>query len=139
MEKFFTDFYTAYGTTDFASSLTGGLHFGRAPQDTSYPFGVYFSTSVTPAFEETFTADIEDLYLQINIYSDSSSPLEATQLLDDCIESFDGLKVTVTDTADAVMKRALILPPIRATYDDRDLWQATAEFSIKYQRNAIHH
>jgi hypothetical protein len=139
MKKLLEAIYTHYGTSGLASELDGGLHYGRAPQGETFPYGVYTFPTIIPDGDETFTSSLEGVFIQFNFHDENSSAVDLIEIVDECLSTFDGQAITVTDTADAVFRRNNVILPFRSTANDREVWEAVVEFEITYQRYAIHH
>jgi hypothetical protein len=131
MKELFQAIYSKYnGSTTFKAALTGGFIFGTAPQGTGYPYAVYTSYGSTP--DDTFTSEINDVSVQINIYSDKSSTVECFDLLQSCKSLFKNAELTVSGHQNVILTQEMEQPPMISS---GNIWMAVIEFSCLLQKN----
>lgn len=120
--KAFLAHFNAATSSPFHVGLTGGLHIHTAPEKTREPYAVF--SLVTSTNASTFTEDLRDMLLQINIFS--GSPLQTMALADACLKLFHDAEVEPPDTLCTYRLEAdSVFGPIRAD----NSWQASMELS----------
>ena len=128
MKNLSTAIYTKYNTsTTFKAALTGGFYYSQAPNGCSYPYAVYSFFGVTP--EDTFSEEINDVSIQINIYSEKSSSTECFNLVDYCKSLFTGAVLTVLTHENVTLIKEKETPPMKVN----DEWMGVLEFSCFLQ------
>lgn len=95
MKELYEGIYSHFNTVNtLNTALSGNLYPHEAPQQTDFPYGVYYKISGTPDF--TFTEDFEDMQIQISVFSDDRSPVEINNLFGYLKALFDDAGITVT-------------------------------------------
>ncbi len=89
------------------TSIAGRFFHNVAPQESTFPYVVYFS--VTDVDELNFTDEIEDFIIQFNIFSENNSSLEKGQILENFKSLWDNCNLTVTDWRHIQFQRSLVL------------------------------
>jgi len=82
------------------------MYLGHAPQETIFPYCVYFS--VSDIDELDFSEEREDFLLQFNIFSQNNSSLEAGNLLNSLETMFNNCSLTVTGWRHLQFKQGLV-------------------------------
>ncbi len=111
----------------FYTAVAGRLYYGDAPQNCSKPYAVFFGVSSVP--DDTFSEEIDDISIQFNCYSDSSSPIESGELLTKCRTLFDDAVLDVTGNRDVQLLRNFSTPP----WKNEDVWITSIEFNLLMQ------
>ena len=108
-----------------ASALTYGFYYGKAPQESSFPYIVFFD--VSNMNDVDFGEEREDLLVQFNIFSQNNSPTESETILTNVRSLFDDCSLTVTDWRHLYMQRG-------NTYSNNDYAQVPPihGFSVEY-------
>ncbi|MCK5601958.1 hypothetical protein KAR91_08820 [Candidatus Pacearchaeota archaeon] len=100
MKNLFESIYAHYLTDPLSSSLTD-LYNTEADDDSVYPYAVFSMISNVADF--TFEEDFEDVLIQFNLYSDTSSVEEISDLFEllkgdtSLGEGFDFKDLNITD------------------------------------------
>lgn len=100
--------FSATTTTGFYNDISGRLYLNVAPQETTFPYCVYFS--VSDIDELDFSDEQEDFLIQFNIFSQNNSALEAGNLLESLKTMFDNCDLTVTDWNHLRFQRNSVYP-----------------------------
>lgn len=132
MNELFKSIYSYFSAEPhnaFYTALGGRLYYGQAPQECTKPYAVYFGVAAVP--DDTFTEELDDISIQFNHYSDSSSPLEAGELLQKCRTFFDGAELTVVGNRDVQLFRELSTP----AWKNGDAWITSIEFTLFMQED----
>lgn len=88
------DRFSATTTTGFYNDVSGRMYHNVAPQESAFPYCVYFS--VDDIDDLDFTDEHEDFTIQFNIFSQNNSALETGNLLESLKTMFDNCNLTVT-------------------------------------------
>jgi hypothetical protein len=120
MDSFYKAIYAKISGSDFATAIGNRFSYGEAKG--AYPYATYFGLPSTN--EDTFAETIDGMSLQINIYSDKSSSIEAMQILGKCRAVFDGKIITSTGNRPAKLHREMESPP----WKNGDVWVGSIEF-----------
>jgi len=90
MNSLFTAIWDRFSSTTasgFYNDLSGRMYLNHAPQETTFPFCVYF---VVSDFDELdFAEEREDFAMQFNVFSENNSATEAGNLLESLKAMFD--------------------------------------------------
>lgn len=129
MDNFFKAIYAKISGSDFATATGGRFSYGGANAGTAYPYATYFGLPSTN--EDTFAEEIDGMSIQINIYSDKSSPIEAMQILKNCRAIFDGAVIVSTGNRSAILNREMETPP----WKNDDIWVVSIEFNASLQKD----
>ncbi len=113
----------------FYTALGGRLFCGEAPQEGVTPYSVFFGVAAVP--EDTFGEEIDDISIQFNHYSGSSSPSEAGELLKKCRDLFDRAELTVVGKKDVQLFRELSTP----AWKNGETWITSIEFTLFMQED----
>jgi len=111
MNPLFKAIYNHFSMTTTGAlwaDVSGRFYLYKAPQETTYPYIVYF-----PVFEETeynFSDEHDEYTLQFNIFSKNNSSSEAGDILEDLKTTFDDCSLTVTDWRHITFDRRRTLP-----------------------------
>ncbi len=131
MKELFQAIFSHYdSSTDFKNSLTGGFSYGQGKHSCAYPYAVYSSYAATP--EDTFSAEIDDVAIQINIYSKKAGPGECFDLLQLCKELFNKSVLPVSNHENVRLIKEMEQPPI---ISDGKIWMAVIEFNCMLQKS----
>ena len=139
MEVLFNGIYTLYSgvsakAVTLQTSLTGGLHFYTATQNTNYPYAVYFMVSNVP--ERTFQERFENSIIQFNIFSSrehsTDAPSEIVGIRDDLVDLYDECALTITGYTHLSMLR--IFDELLYPWDD-EVYQYSIQYRILAEKN----
>ena len=89
MNNLLTAIMTKIADTDLNNAVGGRIYLDRAPENTEFPYVVFFIVSYSP--DNTFAEKLEDVVVQFSIYSLQPGPTEIIgiyyylkTLFDDC-------------------------------------------------------
>ncbi len=111
MNSLFTAIWDRFATTTgsgFYNDVSGRMYLNHAPQESTFPYCVYFSVSDFDDLD--FTDEREDFLMQFNIFSDKNSATEAGDLLESLKTMFDNCSLTVTNWRHLQFQRNLVIP-----------------------------
>lgn len=111
----------------FYTALGERLYYGEAPQECAKPYAVFHGVAAMP--DDTFGEELDDISIQFNCYSGSSSPTEAGELLKKCRDLFDGTELTVTGNKDVKLFRELSVP----AWKNGETWITSIGFTLLLQ------
>jgi len=130
MIDLFTAVMARYDSDDGATLralLTGGLHHLKAPQGTSYPYGIFFLVSDVPVY--TFQGKPgENTLIQFNLFSGEPSAIDLCNIYEAVKTLYDWCTLTYGDE-----------PNYEHVYMERefanllwveDVWQYSVEYRI---------
>lgn len=122
-------YYTATPANAFYTATAGRMNQGRALESWTDDFATIQIVTISP--DNCFRQRIDDVALQINVFSSTSAG--CWSLLDKCVTLFHNASLTtVTDHYGSRIAYEQQSGPI---WNERDnLWQATAEFTAKLQK-----
>jgi len=131
MKALIQGLYNLFMTVNtFRTAIGGRMFFGEAPSNTAYPFAVLHLITDTP--ERLLDDQLEDVLLQINIYSNKpESAQEVVEIYQKAIALFDDATVTVAGYFCYYLHRGLshLLRDPNTGDDERGAWQ----YSIEYE------
>ena len=130
MIELFKSIWAVYNTsTTFKTALTGGFHYGKAPQNCAMPYAVYSAGETLK--EDTFGVEISDIPVQINIYTDIASDVTACfTILKACKALYRNTVLTVSGAWDVQLAKEMEVPP---TNLDGIKWMAVISFNCLLQ------
>ncbi|MCP4704010.1 MAG: hypothetical protein GY865_05315 [candidate division Zixibacteria bacterium] len=100
--------FSATTGSGFYNDVSGRMYLGHAPQESTFPYCVYFSVS---DFDELdFTDEREDFLIQFNVFSENNSATQAGTLLESLKTMFDNCSLTVTNWRHLKFQRSLVVP-----------------------------
>lgn len=131
--KGIADLYKTSNT--FRTNLVGGLHYGRAPQGTSYPLATYRVVAGTPI--PMLSEDYESVMVQFTLVSEKSEVGEVLGLFGYLKDLFDDCVLTVTDYTHIYMEREIDRGPIpfRDEETGEDFWQHYTDYIVFVKKN----
>jgi len=136
MDDLFAAIITHYSTDPLEASDLTGLYNTQAPQDAVFPYAVFTLISDVP--EWTFSEDFENVLVQFNIFSNTSSPVEICalyELLKGDVAlgtGFDFLDLPVTDyEIVSLIRENAILTRIEG------IWQYNVTYRMEIQRTDV--
>ena len=88
------DHFSATTGSGFYNDVSGRMYLKKAPQETTFPYCVYFSASDVDALD--FSDEHEDFLMQFNVFSENNSPVEAGTLIESLKTMFDDARLNVT-------------------------------------------
>jgi hypothetical protein len=104
MKNLTTAIYGKLSGSSLSTLIGDRLFKGRAPENTEYPYVVFFVVSDVP--DLTFTEDYEDILLQFSLFSSTSSTTEIEDMYAALKSLYDECALTITGATLVWMKRA---------------------------------
>ena len=132
MKDLFKAIYAKFtGSTgaDLYANLTGGLHNTQAPQDTDYPYAVFYLISGIPHW--TFDNTMENVIIQFTIYDDNSSVENVSDLYGYLTDLYDWTVLDIDNYHSIYMKRET-----SSLMKSSDIWQQTVDYRIEIEEEA---
>ena len=130
MEDLFKGIYTKFTSSTGASSLyanlTGGLYNTKAPQDTDYPYAVFYLISDVPHW--TFDTTMENSLIQFTIYDSHSSVENICSLFEKLKTLYDWTSLTLSDNYPIYMKREF-----SDLSQSEDIWTYIVQYRTEIQ------
>lgn len=94
MLAFLTALKSKLAGSALAAYVGNRIYFEEAPENTPYPYVVYFIVASNP--EDTFTEDMEDIQVQFSLFSDSEGATEIATMYGHLTDLMDDAALTVT-------------------------------------------
>lgn len=110
--------------------LGGRLHPNEAPQNSSYPYGVYSLISDVPSYVFNETGAIEEAVIQFDLYDDDNSAVDICTAYTAMCELYDYCDLSVTGYTNVFMKREY-------SFLERgeELWDYMIQYRVMFQKN----
>lgn len=132
MKALITAIYTLFitGSNTLKTALNSRLYFSNAPQDTTYPFGIYFL--ITSNYDFMFKPSTsgnqwEEAIIQFNFYSNSSSASEITDIIGYAQSLFDFCSPTVTGYTVSTFEREWTAIEY---FPEQSAWQGSIQYRV---------
>lgn len=113
----------------FYTGLSGRMYLGLAPQESTYPYCVYNLITDTHNFQ--FTEKFEDVIVQFDIVSNSSSATECNTLFGYLTTLYDNTPLTVSSYYHIKTDR---LYSSLTFYTDEAVWVYTVQYRVLIQK-----
>lgn len=121
--------YSKISGSDFSTSIGGRLFIGEAPQESTFPYCVYYLITNTP--DDTLMESGEEFTIQFNIFSESNSPTEACNIYEYLKTLYDHTSLTITGYNHTHTWRTFAT----LTKDEEDdIWQYSVEYRIRIDK-----
>lgn len=133
MKALSTGIFTKFTGSALSTALGGRMYKQRAPENTTYPYCVYYIIVSTP--DNTFTENLEDVLVQFSLFSSASSSDEIGTLLDTLTALYDDCTLTITGATPVYMQRANITPTVEdhvTTSGTVEVWATHIDYDVKY-------
>jgi len=127
MQALLAGIYSKYNNSVDLKAAVTGMYFTEAPQGTIYPYIVYHKISGVPDY--TFTEDMENVIIQFNIYSDSSSSTTINDIYTKLTALYDWCSLTVTGWNRIYIKREL-----DNLTRENDIWNYFVQYRLEIQK-----
>jgi len=131
MKVLFEALHTLFSTANtFKTAMGSQFYLYEADQENaSFPYTVYSKPAGAPDW--TFTEDLEDITIQISIFSENNSATEVLEAFEKCKSLFDDAALSVTGYADISMQRGLD----RLIRDsENNVWQQIVDYEILLEK-----
>jgi hypothetical protein len=119
------------------ASLTGGLWNSEAPDDTPYPYGVFYTIDNTTSHvqEGEFTHyKYEECVIQFSIYDDDTSVTTIEDVYDKLTDLYDQANLSLTSYTTVDFKREFSHLDKMITETDR-YWQYVVQYRGLFERS----
>lgn len=127
MRELFTAIYSKLSGSAFEVSATG-LYLYQAPQERAMPYAVYQLISNVP--EYTFTSIHEEILIQFNLFSDSTTDEQVSDMYSDLKALYDDCDLTITGYRHVRMVRDLAI----LTKEDEETWKYTVQYRVLIEK-----
>jgi len=114
---------------DFATSIGNRFYFSRAPQNTVFPYCVYYL--VTENYDYTFTEDMEEIVVQFSIFSEESSTSEIGTIYGYLRDRFDWCTLAIGGYTFLKMEREFAH---RTWLPDEEVWSYVVQYRILIEK-----
>ena len=132
MQVLFNGIYSKFSGSTGAGTLYallgGRLHPNEAPQESAYPYGVYYLISDVP--EYTFSETIETALIQFNLFDDDSSATDVNTAFTALTTLYDWATITITGYTSVYMQRELSY-----LLRESDIWNYMIQYRLVFQKN----
>ena len=130
MRVLFEGIYSLFatGSTTIYANVGGRLYLSEAPQNTSFPYIVFYLVSDDYDFQ--FTEDYEDILIQFNIFDDKASPSNISNYFENLKTLYDWSSPTVVGYT--VIK---FVREFAQLVRDDDVWQYTVQYRILLEKD----
>ena len=132
MQVLFNGIYSKFtgstGAGTLYTLLGGRLHPNEAPQESAYPYGVYYLISDVP--EYTFSETIETALIQFNLFDDDSSATDINTAFTALTTLYDWATITITGYTSVYMQREL-----NYLLRESDVWNYMIQYRLVFQKN----
>ena len=136
MKNLSTAIFSKFTGSAFATSIGGRLYKGRAPQNPTWPYAVYFIVSDVP--QDTFTEGIEEVRVQFSIFSKASSSTEIEDAFASLWALFDDCVLSITSATHLSMTRGdatLTSGELDVADGSGEYWQYDVDYDVLMKRN----
>ncbi len=126
MQNIFDAIYNTISGSAFSTSIGGRFSFHEAPQKETFPYAVYNHISTIPEVASGGYL-LEDVLIQITLFSNKNSATEVCDIYDDCIALYDEASLTITGYTNLRMSRessTMIRDP------EDNVWQFNIDYRI---------
>lgn len=103
MVNLLTAIYSKTSGSALSADVGGRIFLDRAPDNTEFPYVVFFIVSGVP--DDVFTKDGESVLIQFSLFSASSGATEITNMYKDLKALFDDCSLTITSNTLQWFKR----------------------------------
>lgn len=126
MKDLFKGIYSKYTGSTLETNLTGGLHNTKVPQDTNYPYAVFYLISNVPHW--TFDSIMENALIQFTIYDSSSSVENISSLYSNLTNLYDDTELALDDYYSVYLKRES-----NSLENNADIWQYVINYRAELE------
>lgn len=127
-QEVLTGWFTKFNTSNtFNTGIAGRLYLVEAPQDPTYPYAVTQEVSSVPSY--TFDTEMQNILVQLTIYSKEILATEITSLTGYARDLFDWTSLSLTNWTSIYVRPDLITP---LTKED-GIWMQTIQYRIEVQ------
>jgi len=107
------------------------FHYSEAPEQIAYPYCVF--NIFDEVRDSTFDLEFEDVSVQLDYYSDESSPDECDDGIADIKTMFDYANLTIVGYTCLQLVRAFVFDPVKIQPDNA--WQGIVRYDLLIQKN----
>lgn len=135
MKPVFQSIYTKYNgdTTGLKLLLTNGLHLGRVPQGSTFPYGTY--SMVSNVTDEGFKFVIDDMLIQFDFFSRNASASSVCDVFTAAKNLYDWCTLSTTGSTQyshILMKREFS-HLLTEDAGDYKVWHYISQYHINWQ------
>lgn len=94
MNNLLTAIMTKTTGSALATAVGSRIYLDQAPEKAAFPYVVFFIVSAVP--DDTFSEDMDDVYMQFSLFSSSKGATEITGLYNNLTALFDDCTFTLT-------------------------------------------
>lgn len=134
MNNLLTAIMTKTSGSALSSGVSGRIFLDRAPDNTDFPYVVFFVVSSVPDW--TFTNNYEDTLIQFSLFSASESAVEITTMLNDLKALFDDCSLAITGDTLVWFRRQNItttVEDITTTAGTQSVKHYAVDYEVKVQ------
>lgn len=130
MKALFTGIYNLFttGSPAIYTNLSGKLYLTEAPQNTTFPYMVYYL--VSNDYDYQFVEDFEVFLIQFNIFDDNASASNIGTYFENLKTLYDWATPTVSGYSVVRMVREFA----QLARDD-DVWQYSVQYNVWLKKN----
>ena len=129
MQVLFEGIWNKYdGDTTGLKTVITGLHPNEAPQESAYPYGVYYLISDVPSW--TFDKDFEEYLIQFNLFDDDSSSADVNTAELSLTTLYDWTTLTSSGYTNVYMKREF-----SNLTREEDVWNYMTQYRVFMEKN----
>lgn len=135
MKNLTTAIYGKLTGSSLSTAVGGRVFKGVAPEGTGYPYVVYSLISDVPDY--TFTETMEDVIIQFDIFSNTSSSTEAEDIFGYLKSLYDFCSMTITGGSLLYMRRSyavLYNEDVTTPAGTETVWRYSVDYEIKMKR-----
>ena len=131
MNDLFKGIYAKYKSSTGVGSLyvdlTGGLHNTEAPQNTNYPYAIFYLISNIPHW--TFDTTMENSIVQFSIFDDNSSVGNIGDIYKELTDLYDWTDLTSTGYYSIFLKRES-----SNLQKNEEIWHYSVDYRIEFEK-----
>ena len=124
----YSKFTGSTGAGSLHADLGGRLHFDEAPQNSAYPYGVYYLISDVPSW--TFDADFEEYLIQFNLFDDDSSSADVNTAQLALTTLYDWTTLTSSGYTNIYMQREF-----SNLTREEEIWNYMTQYRVFMEKN----
>jgi len=124
--------FSVQANNDFFNSIGGRFYYQEAPQETTYPYCVYFL--INTEYEFTFLTDFERALVLFNLYGDTNSSEETGEIQEYLKTLFDWCSLTISGYTHLKMERNF---SDTSRFDADKVWQCVVQYTLLIQKEGV--
>ena len=131
MKALTTAIYALFSTSTLASLIGGRLYKGQAPEGAEFPYATYGVISIVP--ERTFCEHYENVMVQFDLFSITSSSSEVEDLYSALDALYDECSLSITGSTLVWMRRVnaiLMIEDNTTPAGTQKVWAYHVDFEV---------